>query len=83
VNAAQAAVDVSFVQYREGQVDFQRVLDSQRVLLESQNTLTDTQSTAMTNLIGLYKALGGGWELYAGNPVVNVGTQREMEERNQ
>ena len=34
-----------------------------------------------TNLIALYKALGGGWELQQGQPVVPAETQREMEAR--
>jgi outer membrane protein TolC len=65
VKAAERAVELSLVQYREGATDFQRVLDSQRVLLESQNRLVETRSSAVTDLIALYKALGGGWELRA------------------
>ncbi len=32
-------------------------------------------------MIALYKALGGGWELRQGQPVVPAETQREMKER--
>ena len=34
-----------------------------------------------TNVIALYKALGGGWEVRQGQPVVPEPTQREMKER--
>ncbi len=81
VNAAQSAVQLALVQYREGAIDYQRVLDSQRVLLEAQNRLTDMRSSAVTNLIALYKALGGGWEIRSGDPVVTEAARREMEDR--
>jgi NodT family efflux transporter outer membrane factor (OMF) lipoprotein len=79
--AAQRSVDVAFVQYREGAVDFQRVLDAQRSLLEEQNTLARTQSSVATNYIALYKALGGGWELRINQPLVSDSTRIEMENR--
>jgi len=81
VTAAESSVRLALVQYREGAVDFQRVLDSQRALLDSQNRLASTRSSAVTELIALYKALGGGWELRQGNPVVPGATQREMADR--
>ena len=46
--------------------DYQRVLDAQRSLLQEQNSLAQTSSSVATNLIALYKALGGGWELRQG-----------------
>lgn len=81
VTAAETSVQLALVQYREGAVDYQRVLDTQRALLDSQNRLAGTRSSAVTNLIALYKALGGGWELRQGDPVVTEGTRREMQER--
>jgi NodT family efflux transporter outer membrane factor (OMF) lipoprotein len=81
VDGAQRAVDLAFVQYREGAVDFQRVLDAQRSLLEEQNTLARTRSSIATNLISLYKALGGGWEMRQGQPFIADSTRIEMEQR--
>ena len=80
-NGAQRAVDLAFIQYREGAVDFQRVLDAQRSLLQEQNALAQTRSSVVTNLIALYKALGGGWEISEGQPVVSQSTQEEMQNR--
>jgi outer membrane protein TolC len=81
MTAAQRSVEISVVQYREGAVDYQRVLDAERSLLQQQNDLTQTRSSVATNLIALYKALGGGWELRQGQPVVPEPTRREMEGR--
>lgn len=83
-NAAESAkrsADLAFVQYREGAVDFQRVLDAMRALLAEQNTLVQTQSAIATHLVSLYKALGGGWELYQGQPVIPDSMRNEMETR--
>jgi NodT family efflux transporter outer membrane factor (OMF) lipoprotein len=81
VAAAADAVKLAMVQYREGAVDFTRVLDSQRALVQSQNEVARTQSTTVTNLVALYKALGGGWELSEGRPVVTDATRAEMQKR--
>ncbi|NUP09456.1 MAG: efflux transporter outer membrane subunit [Polyangiaceae bacterium] len=81
VDSAESAVKLALVQYREGAVDYQRVLDTQRVLLASQNTLIDTRAATATELISLYKALGGGWQIRLKDPFVNEKTQREMEDR--
>jgi NodT family efflux transporter outer membrane factor (OMF) lipoprotein len=79
--AAQRSVDLAFIQYREGEVDFQRVLDAQRSLLQEENILARSRSDIATNLIALYKALGGGWELRKGQPVVPESTEVEMKGR--
>ena len=68
-------------QYREGAVDYQRVLDAQRSLLEQQNALAQSGSSVATNVIALYKALGGGWEFRRGQPFVNEPAKKEMEGR--
>jgi len=81
ITAAQRSVQLAIVQYREGASDFQRVLDAQRSLRQEQNTLAQSSSAVATNLIALYKALGGGWELRQGQPIVPEQTQQEMEAR--
>ena len=62
VAANQRAVDLSQKRYRGGDVSFQRVLDSQRSLLQSQDQLALTEAGIAVRLIQLYRALGGGWE---------------------
>jgi NodT family efflux transporter outer membrane factor (OMF) lipoprotein len=48
--------------YKNGLIDFLNVLDSQRALNAAENDLAQSEATMSTNLVALYKALGGGWE---------------------
>jgi outer membrane protein TolC len=81
VDSARRSVDLALVQYREGAVDYQRVLDAERSLLQVENELAQTRSAIATNRIALYKSLGGGWEIRQGQPVVPEGMRAQMEER--
>jgi len=81
VNAAQRAVEIALIQYREGAVDYQRVIDTQRALLQEENNLAQTNSSITTNLIALYKALGGGWQWRQGQPIIAESIQAQMQER--
>jgi NodT family efflux transporter outer membrane factor (OMF) lipoprotein len=80
-NSARRSVELAFIQYREGAVDFQRVLDAQRSQLQEENNLARARSAVATNLIALYKALGGGWETRAGQPFVPENMREEMQKR--
>jgi len=62
VRAAKAAVAVSKDKYRNGLTGFNDVLDAQRSLLSFQEELAISEGTVSTNLVRLYKALGGGWQ---------------------
>ena len=62
VVAARRSLDIATIQYREGLVDFQRVLDTQRSLFSQQERLVATQGGVTQSLISVYKAMGGGWQ---------------------
>ena len=62
VQAAQQAVELSQTKYRAGMIDFATLLDAQRSLLSYQNQLVQSDGTVTSNLVRLYKVLGGGWE---------------------
>ena len=66
---------------RRDALDPQRVLDAERSLLQEENNLVHLRSSGATNVISLYKALGGGWEMSVGQPFVNNATRTEMEKR--
>ncbi|MEM5788474.1 MAG: TolC family protein, partial [Syntrophobacteraceae bacterium] len=48
--------------YVAGRTDFLNVLNAQRSLFASEEALAQSTNALITNLIALYKALGGGWE---------------------
>ncbi len=62
VASNQRAVDLSQDLYSKGLTDFLSVLDSQRQLFQQQDLLVQSEGAVATHLIGLYKALGGGWD---------------------
>lgn len=62
VLANQRAVQLSDDLYKAGVRDFLNVLDSQRALFDSTDALVQSDIAVTTNLIALYKALGGGWD---------------------
>lgn len=65
LEADRRAFDVANRQYTSGVVDFQRVLDSQRGLFAGEDALSESEKQMATNLVAVYKALGGGWETLA------------------
>ncbi|HVR86870.1 MAG TPA: efflux transporter outer membrane subunit [Planctomycetota bacterium] len=63
VAANVKAVDLANQRYTQGLVDFLSVLDAQRSLYVSQDTLVQSERQISEYLVALYKALGGGWEM--------------------
>lgn len=61
VQAAQQAAQQAGYKYQSGLADFDSVLEAQRSLLTFQDELAQSNGTVLSNLIRLYKALGGGW----------------------
>jgi outer membrane protein TolC len=59
--AAERAEAVASTRYEAGAEPFLSVLDAQRSRLSAQDTLTASEATVTSNLIRLYKTLGGGW----------------------
>lgn len=57
----QQALRFARERYENGLTDFLTVLDAQRSLLATQDTLALSNQTVCTDLVALYKALGGGW----------------------
>ena len=62
VAANQRAVGLANDQYRAGIVTFIDVLNAERQLLSTQQQQLQSQTNISTDLVALYKALGGGWE---------------------
>jgi len=79
--AAFRATEIASVQYREGAVDFQRVIDSERNLVAQQEQWTTARGDIALNLIAVYKALGGGWSLREGQAYISDENRDAMTER--
>ena len=62
VDASKLAVALADERYERGLTDFLNVLEAQRVLYQAQSNLVGSEAQVSTNLVALYKALGGGWE---------------------
>ncbi len=71
VVANRKAVDLSLQLYTEGQIDFLNVLNAQRSLYASEDALVQSERSIATDLIALYKALGGGWVMEADNKIAS------------
>jgi NodT family efflux transporter outer membrane factor (OMF) lipoprotein len=63
VTENQAALQAARQRYSEGAIDFLNVISTQALLLQSENDLADSDTLIATNLVNLYRALGGGWEI--------------------
>jgi NodT family efflux transporter outer membrane factor (OMF) lipoprotein len=67
VGADQRAVDVQLDAYRHGVISYITVLTVQLQAAQAREQLVQAQATESTDLVKLYKALGGGWEEEAPN----------------
>jgi NodT family efflux transporter outer membrane factor (OMF) lipoprotein len=70
LDAAERAVAVASQRYDRGFTNYLDVLDAQRELYALQDQYATTQEAVVLQYVGLYKALGGGWENYQSIPPV-------------
>ncbi|MFI5294996.1 MAG: efflux transporter outer membrane subunit [Thermodesulfovibrionales bacterium] len=79
--SAKSSLDLAVKQYREGIKDFTAVLIAQQSLLSEQDSLAVTLGDISHGLVGVYRALGGGWETREGKELVPLTVKEEMEKR--
>lgn len=63
VESDNLAVELSNERYIKGLTGFIDVLDAERSLYSSQSRLSQSEADVSSNLVALYKALGGGWAM--------------------
>ena len=80
-DAARSSLDLAVIQYRDGITDFTTVLTAQQQLLSAEDSLASALGNISTYLVGVYRALGGGWEIRECRNFVPVETREEMEKR--
>ena len=74
-------MDLAFLQYREGITDFTTVLTAEQNLLTQQDSLATTMGNIASNLVGTYRALGGGWQIRDGHDFVPPAVMEAMAKR--
>ena len=79
--ASKRSTEIANIQYREGAVDFQRVIDTERALVLNQDRWTSSRGEIVLNLVAMYKALGGGWEIREGHDFISEQNRSEMQDR--
>jgi len=62
VAAASRATQLARDQYQAGTVDFTDVLTAEQALVSNQDQLAQSEGAIASDLISLFKALGGGWD---------------------
>ena len=62
-NQGQETLTLSLELYKQGLTPFQNVLDAQRSLLSYENQLVQARGYSLLQLIAMYQALGGGYEM--------------------
>ena len=60
--ASRRAAELARIQYREGALDFLRLLDAERTLLQAEDEVAAAEANLNAAVVLIYKALGGGWE---------------------
>ena len=63
VAANRRAVQMAQELYIRGLNDYLNVLDTQRALYITETEMAQSEATMASNLVALYKALGGGWQV--------------------
>jgi NodT family efflux transporter outer membrane factor (OMF) lipoprotein len=81
VQASERALALANTLYQEGYADFQRVLDSQRAVFSQAERRLINQGNHVAAVIGLYKALGGGWQSTPVDQVIARPVRETMQER--
>ena len=81
VDASTRAFNISMIQYNNGLVTYQRLLSTVEKLTRNEDALAQIQGKISNNIVALYKALGGGWQMGRGKAYVSDDTIAQMKAR--
>jgi NodT family efflux transporter outer membrane factor (OMF) lipoprotein len=62
VDASKNVNEITRARYSAGLIDFQEVLDAQRVVFNQEDDLATSQGELIQHLIDIYWSMGGGWD---------------------
>ena len=81
VTAAEGALRIALLEYKDGTTDFTTVLNAEQSLFQAQSNLATARGNIPLGLIEAYRAMGGGWQIREGNGFVPAATRAEMAHR--
>ncbi|PFG58500.1 outer membrane protein TolC [Vibrio sp. ES.051] len=81
VNASIRAFNISMTQYENGQISFERLLNSVEKMTRAEDSYATIKGNVANQVVALYKALGGGWQTQTGKPFLNETIAQQMTER--
>ena len=79
--AAKQSANLASIQYQSGATNYTTVISAQQFLLSDQDSLAVAQGAVPQNLVAVYRALGGGWELRDGKPFLPADITTAMGKR--
>ena len=79
--AADRALTLALRQYQAGARDFTTVISAQQALLSEQDSRAANLGALASNLVGIYRALGGGWEIREGRDIIPPEVREAMAQR--
>lgn len=79
--AARRSTALSLVQYKAGEADYTTVLSTEQAQLSVEDAVVTSRGNVLLGMIGVYRALGGGWEIRDGRDVISDQVRAEMDRR--
>jgi len=79
--AARGAFRIAMEQYESGAIDFTPVLTSEQNLFQAETSLAIAMGNVPLGAIGIYRALGGGWQIRVDSNFVTAATIEQMRAR--
>ncbi|MBA4749573.1 MAG: efflux transporter outer membrane subunit [Alphaproteobacteria bacterium] len=75
------AADLADKRYRGGIDDYRTFLDAETTMFSAKDQLAVSEINTATNLIAIYKALGGGWQMAKAVPLDKCDDQKDVNEK--
>lgn len=81
VNSSIRAFNISMTQYENGQISFERLLNSVEKMTRAEDSYATIKGNVANQVVALYKSLGGGWQAQTGQPFLSETTAKQMQDR--
>ncbi|SEF90870.1 TolC family protein [Vibrio hangzhouensis] len=81
VNASVRAFNISLTQYENGQISFERLLNSVEKMTRSEDSYAQIKGNVANQVVALYKSLGGGWQINTGKAFLSPDQAEQMKQR--